>query len=58
MCYHFDDIVKVEDVDSDNILFDEKSCQKILIYGILYTTFMDAKPLCISSIKWMDLSKF
>ena len=25
MCYYFDDIIKFEDIDFDNILIDEKS---------------------------------
>ena len=46
MCYYFDAI----DINSDNILFDEKSYrtyENILIYDISYKTFMGAKPLRI-----------
>ena len=43
ICYYFNDIMRVEATDFDNILFDEKSCHNILIYSILYKTFMDAK---------------
>ena len=30
-CYYFDDIIKTEDFDFDNILLDEKSYKNILI---------------------------
>ena len=30
-CYYFDDIIKLEDFDLDNILIDEKSYENILI---------------------------
>ena len=33
-CYSFDDIIKLEDFDLDNILMDEKSYENILIYDI------------------------
>ena len=46
-CYYFDDIIKVEDFDLDNILIDEKSHKNILIYGISYKTLIDPKPLRI-----------
>ena len=35
-CYYFDDVIKLEDFEIDNILIDEKSLQNILIYDILY----------------------
>ena len=34
MCFCFDDIIKLEDFDIDNILIDEKSYENILIYDI------------------------
>ena len=46
-CYYFDDIIKIEDVDFDNILLDEKSYKNILVYDIAYKTFIGAKPLCL-----------
>ena len=46
-CYYFDDIMKVEDINVNNTLLDEESYQNILVYNILYKTFMDAKPLRI-----------
>ena len=48
MCYYyFDDIIKLEDSDLDNILIDEKSYKNILIYYISYKTLIDPKPSCI-----------
>ena len=32
-CYYFDDITKIQDFDLNNILIDEKSYQKILVYN-------------------------
>ena len=31
MCYYFDDIIKLENFDFDNILFNEKSYENILV---------------------------
>ena len=33
-CYYFDDIIKIEDFDFDNISLDEKSYRHILFYDI------------------------
>ena len=49
-CYCFDDIMKARDIDSGNILLNEKIYQNILIYDISYKTFMGSKPLRI----WLD----
>ena len=46
-CYYFDHIVKLEDLDLDNILIDEKSNENILIYEISYKTLTGSKPLHI-----------
>ena len=46
-CYYFDDIIKLEDFDLDNILIDKKSHENILIYNISYKTLLDSKPLSI-----------
>ena len=46
-CYHFDGITKTEDFDFDNILFDVKSHENILIYDFLHKNLIDAKPLHI-----------
>ena len=47
MCYYFDDIIKIEDFDFDNLLLDEKSYENIMIYNISYKTLISAKPLHI-----------
>ena len=46
-CCYVDDIMKVEDVNVDNILLDEKSYEDISVYNISYKKFMDLKPLRI-----------
>ena len=46
-CYYIDKIIKIEDLDLDNILIDEKSYENILAYNISYKTLIDAKPLLI-----------
>ena len=56
-CYYFDDIIKLEDFDIDNILIDGKSHKNILFYDISCKTFI--QNLCVlDSIKQMDLSEF
>ena len=54
-CYYFYYIIKIEDFDFDNILFDEKSCENIFIYDISYKTLIGAKPLCIRFDKVVGL---
>ena len=44
LCYYFNDMIKIEDFDFDNILLDEKSYGNILIYDISYKILIDAKP--------------
>ena len=46
-CYYFDDIIKLEDIDFDNISIDEKSHENILIYGISYENLIGRRPLRI-----------
>ena len=46
-CYYFDDIIKLEDFDLDNILIDKKSHKIFLIYDISYKTLIDSKLLQI-----------
>ena len=53
-CYYFDDIMRVIDIDFNDILLDKKSYENILldkklyenilIYNISYKTLMGAKP--------------
>ena len=45
--YYFDDIIKFEDFNLDNILIDEKSYQSILDYNILHKNLIGAKPMHI-----------
>ena len=44
---YFDDIIKLEDFDFNNILIDEKLYENILIYDILYKTLISSKLLHI-----------
>ena len=41
MCYYFEDTIKLEDFDLDNISIDEKAHEYILIYDISYKTLID-----------------
>ena len=34
MCFYFNDIIKIEDFNVDNILIDEKSFKNILVYNL------------------------
>ena len=45
-CYYFDDFIKLEYFDLDNILIDEKSHE-----NISYITLIDSKPLRIRFFK-------
>ena len=51
-CYYFDDIMRVIDIDFNNILLDEKSYEiilkKTLVYDISYKTFMGKKNIAYS----------
>ena len=47
ICYYFDDIIKLEDFDLDNILIDKKAHENILIYEISYKTLICSKSLQI-----------
>ena len=54
MCYYFDHIIKLEVVDLDNILIDEKSHENTLIYDISFKALIVSKPLRIEfdKIDW------
>ena len=54
MCYYFNDTIKIEDLDLDNILINEKSYKNILVYNILYKSLIKV----IHLIKLMDLLEF
>ena len=45
--YYFNDTIKIEDFDPDNIKIDEKSHENILVYNISYKSLIDSKPLRI-----------
>ena len=45
--YYFDDVIKFEDFDLDNILIDEKSHKNILVHDISYKNLIGSKPLQI-----------
>ena len=47
MCHYFEDIIKIEDFDFDNILLNEKSYKNILVYDISYKSLIGAKKLRI-----------
>ena len=47
MCYYFDDIIKIENFDFDNILLHRKSNENTLIYDISCKSFIGSKPLQI-----------
>ena len=47
MCYYFDNIIKIEYFNLDNVLIDEKSYKISLVYNIFYKTLIDSKPLHI-----------
>ena len=44
-CYYFDDIVKIENFNLDNILIDEKSYENIFVYNISYKNLI--AKLCV-----------
>ena len=46
-CCYFDDIIKLDNFDLDNISLDKKSHENILICNILYKNLIDSKPLRI-----------
>ena len=47
MCCYFDDIIKIEEFDFDNVLLYDKSYKNILIYDVFYKTLIGKKPLSI-----------
>ena len=44
-CYYFDDIIKLEDFDIDDIIIDKKLHKNILIYDISCKTLIDPQAL-------------
>ena len=49
--YYFDEIIKFEDFDSDNIILDEKSNENILIYDVSYKNLIGTKSFGIKFYK-------
>ena len=45
ICYYFDEPIKIEDFDLDNVLIDEKSSNNILACNSSYKTLIGVKPL-------------
>ena len=41
--YHFNDIIKTDDFDLDNILIDIKSYENVLVYNISYKSLISSK---------------
>ena len=64
MCCYFDDIIKIEDFDFDNVLLYDKSYKNILIYDVFYKTLIGKKPLSIifnkvdGFIRYYDATKW
>ena len=56
-CYYFNDIIKLEEFDLDNILIQEKSYKNILNYDISYKALIDPKPMCIRFDKMDGLNR-
>ena len=52
-CYYFDEWIKLEDFEIDNILIDKKSQETILINGITYTILIGSKTLRIRFSRWI-----
>ena len=42
-CYYFDELIKLQDFDLDNILIDKKWFENIFIYNISYKTLISPK---------------
>ena len=45
-CYYYDDRIKLENFDLENIFIDKKSHENILIYEISCKTLICPKPVC------------
>ena len=47
ICYYFNDIIRLENLDLHSTFIDEKSDKNILIYDISYKILIGSKPLRI-----------
>ena len=45
--YYFDEIIKIESSDPDNILIDKKLFENVLFYNISLESLIDSEPLRI-----------
>ena len=57
-CYYFNDIIKLEDFDIDNVFIHEKSHENNLIYDISYKVLLEPNLYKLSLRKWIDLLEF
>ena len=60
-CYYFDDIMRFEDIDFDNILLEKNNIKraKIFWFFTFYTKLLSVQSHCVlGSRKKMDLLKF
>ena len=55
MWYYFYNIFKIEVLDLDKILIDEKSYENILVYNSFYKSLIGSKPL---HIRFNKLNRF
>ena len=46
-CYYFEDLIKIEVFDFDNVLLHKKSYENILAYGISHESLIGTRPLRI-----------
>ena len=56
-CYYFDDIIKLEYLNLDNILINEKLHENILIYNISYKNLTGSKHLQIRFYKIDEITR-
>ena len=54
-CYYFDELIKIEDFDFDDILLDEKSFENIMIYDLPYKTLRIMFDKVVDGIKYLVL---
>ena len=57
-CYYFNDIIKIEDFDLNNVLIDEKSFENILVCNISYKSLINSKSLRIRFNKIDDGTRY
>ena len=56
-CYYFDDIIKVEDFEFNNILINGKLHENILIYDIMIYDFIHIKLYLVQTLCILDSIK-